>query len=109
MSVIVSCVTDVRDGLKPSQRRIIVAMNDLNLGKSKIQKMRKNFRRYSAIIIHTAEVVIYPTLVRMAQPSNLRCPLIDGQETLVIDGDPRFIRDTQKPRMTHEVWKCWMI
>ena len=48
MSVIVSrALPDVRDGLKPSQRRILVAMNDLNLGpRSKHRKCAKNRRRH---------------------------------------------------------------
>src|SRR5687767_9716479 len=81
MSVIVSrALPDVRDGLKPSQRRILVAMNDLNLGpgagRTKCAKIcgetMGNYHPHG-------EVVIYPTLVRMAQEWNTRHVLIDKQ------------------------------
>jgi DNA gyrase subunit A len=81
MSVIVSrALPDVRDGLKPSQRRILVAMNDLNLtpgaGRVKCAKISGDT---SGNYHPHGESVIYPTLVRMAQDWNLRCLLIDKQ------------------------------
>ena len=81
MSVIVSrALPDVRDGLKPSQRRILVAMNDLNLGPgSKRVKCAKISGDTSGNYHPHGESVIYPTLVRMAQEWNLRCVLIDKQ------------------------------
>src|SRR5258705_3203232 len=81
MSVIVSrALPDVRDGLKPSQRRILVAMNDLNLGpRSKQRKCAKIAGDTSGNYHPHGESVIYPTLVRMAQPINMRYPLIHGQ------------------------------
>ncbi|MEP3831522.1 DNA gyrase/topoisomerase IV subunit A, partial [Rhodopirellula bahusiensis] len=81
MSVIVSrALPDVRDGLKPSQRRILVAMNDLNLGPgSKRVKCAKISGDTSGNYHPHGESVIYPTLVRMAQEWNMRCLLIDKQ------------------------------
>src|SRR5947209_17040313 len=70
---------DVRDGLKPSQRRIPVAINDLNLlpGR-KHMKCAKIAGDTSGNYHPHGEAVIYPTLVRIAQPWNMRYPLIDG-------------------------------
>ncbi len=81
MSVIVSrALPDVRDGLKPSQRRILVAMNDLNLtsGANRV-KCAKISGDTSGNYHPHGEAVIYPTLVRMAQEWNLRHVLIDKQ------------------------------
>jgi len=81
MSVIVSrALPDVRDGLKPSQRRILVAMNDLNLtpGAGRI-KCAKISGDTSGNYHPHGESVIYPTLVRMAQEWNLRHVLVDKQ------------------------------
>ncbi|WP_425619437.1 DNA gyrase subunit A [Anatilimnocola sp. NA78] len=81
MSVIVSrALPDVRDGLKPSQRRILVAMNDLNLGPSAGRvKCAKISGDTSGNYHPHGESVIYPTLVRMAQDWNMRHVLIDKQ------------------------------
>jgi DNA gyrase subunit A len=81
MSVIVSrALPDARDGLKPSQRRILVAMNDLNLGP------RAKFRKCALIVgdcmgkYHPhGDQAIYPTLARLAQHWNTRYLLIQGQ------------------------------
>jgi DNA gyrase subunit A len=81
MSVIVSrALPDVRDGLKPSQRRILVAMNDLNLtpGASRV-KCAKISGDTSGNYHPHGEGVIYPTLVRMAQEWNMRHVLVDKQ------------------------------
>jgi DNA gyrase subunit A len=81
MSVIVSrALPDARDGLKPSQRRILVAMNDLNLtpGAARI-KCAKISGDTSGNYHPHGESVIYPTLVRMAQDWNMRCVLVDKQ------------------------------
>jgi len=91
MSVIVArALPDVRDGLKPSQRRILVTLNDLHLGP------RGGHRKCAKIAGDTSgnyhphgEGVVYPTLVRLGQPFNLRYPLVDGQGNFgSIDGDP---------------------
>ncbi|TWT32215.1 DNA gyrase subunit A [Posidoniimonas corsicana] len=81
MSVIVSrALPDVRDGLKPSQRRILVAMNDLNLGPGAARvKCAKISGDTSGNYHPHGESVIYPTLVRMAQEWNMRNVLIDKQ------------------------------
>jgi len=91
MSVIMArALPDVRDGLKPSQRRILVAMNDLNLGpRSKHRKCAKIAGDTSGNYHPHGEQVIYPTLVRMAQPWNMRYPLVDSQGNFgSLDGDP---------------------
>ncbi len=81
MSVIISrALPDVRDGLKPSQRRILVAMNDLGLGpNSSTSKcagiVGETMKRYHP----HGDSAIYPTLVRMAQEWNMRHQLIKGQ------------------------------
>jgi DNA gyrase subunit A len=81
MSVIVSrALPDVRDGLKPSQRRILVAMNDLNLSPGAARaKCAKICGETMGNYHPHGEVVIYPTLVRMAQEWNSRYVLIDKQ------------------------------
>lgn len=81
MSVIVSrALPDVRDGLKPSQRRILVAMNDLNLTPgAKRVKCAKISGDTSGNYHPHGEAVIYPTLVRMAQEWNMRAILVDKQ------------------------------
>ncbi|MCS7238426.1 MAG: DNA gyrase subunit A [Thermoguttaceae bacterium] len=81
MSVIISrALPDVRDGLKPSQRRILVAMNDLGLTPG------APTAKCAAIVGETmkryhphGDQAIYPTLVRMGQEWNTRYPLIDKQ------------------------------
>ena len=91
MSVIVSrALPDVRDGLKPSQRRILYAMEQLNL------RPGGGYRKCAKIAGDTSgnfhphgEQVVYPTLVRMAQPWNMRYMLVNGQGNFgSIDGDP---------------------
>ncbi len=81
MSVIVSrALPDVRDGLKPSQRRILVAMNDLNLGPGAARvKCAKISGDTSGNYHPHGEAIVYPTLVRMAQEWNMRHVLIDKQ------------------------------
>ena len=91
MSVIIArALPDVRDGLKPVQRRILVAMNDLGLASN------RGYRKCAKICGDTSgnyhphgEAVIYPALVRLAQDFNLRYMLIDGQGNFgSVDGDP---------------------
>src|SRR5215831_14211016 len=99
MSVIVSrALPDVRDGLKPSQRRFLVAMNDLNLAPG------RGYRKCAKIAGDTSgnyhphgEQVVYPTLVRLAQEWVMRYPLVDGQGNFgSIDGDaPAAMRYTE--------------
>ncbi len=81
---------DVRDGLKPSQRRVLVAMNDLNLGpRSKHRKCAKIAGDTSGNYHPHGEAVVYPTLVRLGQKWNMRYPTVDPQGNFgSIDGDP---------------------
>ena len=103
MSVIMSrALPDVRDGLKPSQRRILVAMNDLGLGpRSKSRKCAKIAGDTTGNYHPHGEQVVYPTLVRMAQDFNYRYPLIKGQGNFgSIDGDPPAAMRYTEARMT---------
>ena len=103
MSVIMSrALPDARDGLKPSQRRILVAMNDLNLGpRAQTKKCSKISGDTSGNYHPHGDAVIYPTLVRLAQPWNLRMPLIDGQGNFgSVDGDPPAAMRYTEARMT---------
>jgi len=103
MSVIMSrALPDVRDGLKPSQRRILVAMNDLGLGpRSKSRKCAKIAGDTTGNYHPHGEQVVYPTLVRMAQDFNCRYPLVEGQGNFgSIDGDPPAAMRYTEARMT---------
>ncbi|HHT9104494.1 MAG TPA: DNA gyrase subunit A [Candidatus Wujingus californicus] len=103
MSVIMSrALPDVRDGLKPSQRRILVAMNDLGLGpRSKFRKCAKIAGDTTGNYHPHGEQVVYPTLVRMAQDFNCRYPLVEGQGNFgSIDGDPPAAMRYTEARMT---------
>ncbi|MGI5837446.1 MAG: DNA gyrase subunit A, partial [Chloroflexota bacterium] len=103
MSVIVSrALPDARDGLKPSQRRILVSMHDLNLAPNRPhRKCAKICGDTSGNYHPHGEAVIYPTLVRMAQEFNMRYPLADGQGNFgSIDGDPPAAMRYTEARMT---------
>lgn len=99
MSVIIArALPDVRDGLKPSQRRILYAMLRLNLGpNAKFRKCAKISGDTSGDYHPHGEQVIYPTLVRMAQDWNMRYKLIQGQGNFgSVDGDqPAAMRYTE--------------
>ena len=91
MSVIVSrALPDVRDGLKPSQRRILAAMNDLSLGpRSKHRKCAKIVGDTSGNYHPHGDQATYGTLVRLGQEWNMRYPLVDPQGNFgSIDSDP---------------------
>jgi DNA gyrase subunit A len=94
---------DVRDGLKPSQRRILVAMNDLNLRPNrKHLKCAKIAGNTSGDYHPHGESVIYPTLVNMAQKWRMRVPLIDPQGNFgSIEGDPPAAMRYTEARMTY--------
>ncbi|QDU38704.1 DNA gyrase subunit A [Maioricimonas rarisocia] len=81
MSVIISrALPDVRDGLKPAQRRILVSMNDLNLGPSSSRSKCARISGDTSGRYHPhGESVVYPTLVRMAQDWVMREVLVDKQ------------------------------
>jgi len=91
MSVIISrALPDVRDGLKPSQRRILYAMHDLG-----VMPNRKHLK-CAKIVGETmgnyhphGDLAIYPTLVHMAQPWAMRERLVEGQGNFgSVEGDP---------------------
>ena len=94
---------DVRDGLKPSQRRILVAMNDLGLkpGKKHL-KCAKIAGNTSGDYHPHGESVIYPTMVGMAQQWKMRVPLIQPQGNFgSIEGDPPAAMRYTEARMDH--------
>lgn len=91
MSVIISrALPDVRDGLKPVHRRILYAMDRLNL------EWNRKHMKSSKIVGDTmgdfhphGNMAIYDALVRLAQDFSMRVPLVDGQGNFgSIDGDP---------------------
>jgi DNA gyrase subunit A len=99
MSVLTDrALPDVRDGLKPSQRRILVAMNDLGLAPNKAHRKCAKIAGDTSGNYHPhGEAVIYPTLVRMAQDFNMRYTLVDGQGNFgSVEGDsPAAMRYTE--------------
>src|SRR5687768_17376743 len=104
MSVIIArALPDVRDGLKPSQRRILLAMHDLSLFPGRQhRKCAKICGDTSGNYHPHGEAVIYPTLVHMAQPWAIRERLIDGQGNFgSIEGDPPAAMRYTEARMTH--------
>ena len=91
MSVIVSrALPDVRDGLKPVQRRILYAMNDLGMRSNSSYK--KSARLVGEVLgkWHPhGEMAVYDAMVRLAQDFTVRMPLVDGQGNFgSIDNDP---------------------
>lgn len=104
MSVIISrALPDVRDGLKPSQRRILYAMNDLGVGPSKKHiKCAKIVGETMGNYHPHGDQAIYPTLVHMAQPWAMRDTLIEGQGNFgSVEGDPPASMRYTEARMTH--------
>src|SRR6266704_7192008 len=104
MSVIISrALPDARDGLKPSQRRILYAMSDLG-----VMPNRKHIK-CAKIVGETmgnyhshGDQAIYPTLVHMAQPWAMRERLVDGQGNFgSVEGDPPAAMRYTEARMTH--------
>jgi DNA gyrase subunit A len=103
MSVIVSrALPDVRDGLKPSQRRILVAMNDLNLGpRSKHRKCAKIVGDTGGNYHPHGDQATYGTLVRLGQDWNMRYTLVDPQGNFgSIDADPPAAMRYTEARLT---------
>ena len=99
MSVIVSrALPDVRDGLKPVQRRILYAMNDMGMF------YNTSYRKSATVVGEVlgqyhphGDSSVYFAMVRMAQPWNMRYPMVDGQGNFgSIDGDsPAAMRYTE--------------
>ncbi len=103
MSVIISrALPDVRDGLKPSQRRILYAMHELGLYPPKKQmKCAKICGDTSGNYHPHGEAVIYPTLVHMGQPWAMRETLVDPQGNFgSVEGDPPAAMRYTEARMT---------
>lgn len=103
MSVIIArALPDVRDGLKPVQRRILYAMRRLNLAPGgAYTKSAKVAGDTSGDFHPHGQEVIYPTLVRMAQPFSMRYPLVDGQGNFgSVDGDPPAAMRYTEVRLT---------
>src|SRR5436305_3386598 len=104
ISVISSrALPDVRDGLKPSQRRILLTMHDLSLFPNRQhRKCAKICGDTSGNYHPHGEAVIYPTLVHMAQPWAMRERLVDGQGNFgSVEGDPPAAMRYTEARMTH--------
>jgi DNA gyrase subunit A len=104
MSVIISrALPDARDGLKPSQRRILYAMHDLSLFPNRQhRKCAKICGDTSGNYHPHGEAVIYPTLVHMAQAWAMRETLVDGQGNFgSVEGDPPAAMRYTEARMTH--------
>ncbi|HWV98144.1 MAG TPA: DNA gyrase subunit A [Candidatus Acidoferrum sp.] len=103
MSVIISrALPDVRDGLKPSQRRILYAMHELGLyPPKKHMKCAKICGDTSGNYHPHGEAVIYPTLVHMAQPWAMRDRLVDPQGNFgSVEGDPPAAMRYTEARLT---------
>lgn len=103
MSVIVSrALPDVRDGLKPVQRRVLYSMNDL--GNTADKPHKKSARIVGDVIgkYHPhGDSAVYETMVRMAQDFNLRYPLVDGHGNFgSIDGDSAAAMRYTEARMS---------
>ena len=92
MSVIISrALPDARDGLKPSQRRILYAMNELGVLRptASIESAPRSCGETMGNYHPHGDAAIYPTLVHMAQPWAMREMLIDGQGNFgSVEGDP---------------------
>jgi DNA gyrase subunit A len=91
MSVIVSrALPDVRDGLKPVHRRILLAMNDLGITHGKpYRKSAKLTGDVTGNYHPHGTAAVYDAIVRMAQDFSMRYPLVDGQGNFgSVDGDP---------------------
>ncbi len=104
MSVIISrALPDVRDGLKPSQRRILYAMHELSLFPGrKPYKCAKICGDTSGNYHPHGEAVIYPTLVHMAQPWAMREKLVDGKGNFgSVENDPPAAMRYTEARLTH--------
>ncbi|HXZ20291.1 MAG TPA: DNA gyrase subunit A [Candidatus Acidoferrales bacterium] len=91
MSVIIGrALPDVRDGLKPVHRRILYGMYELGLTAGKpYRKCAKIVGEVLGKYHPHGDTPVYDALVRMAQPFNMRYPLVDGQGNYgSVDGDP---------------------
>ena len=104
MSVIVSrALPDIRDGLKPVQRRILYAMYDMGIRPTSSYK--KSARITGEVLgkYHPhGDTAVYDAMVRMAQPFSLRAMLVDGQGNFgSVDGDPPAAMRYTEARLSH--------
>jgi len=103
MSVIISrALPDVRDGLKPVHRRVLTAMNDLNLQPGRPYRKSAKITGDTTGNYHPhGTAAVYDTLVRMAQDFSLRYPLVDGQGNFgSVDGDSAAAERYTEARLT---------
>ncbi len=103
MSVIISrALPDVRDGLKPVHRRVLTAMNDLNLQPGRPYRKSAKITGDTTGNYHPHGTnAVYDTLVRMAQDFSLRYPLVDGQGNFgSVDGDNAAAERYTEARLT---------
>jgi len=104
MSVIISrALPDARDGLKPSQRRILFAMSELGVSPTrKPLKCAKIVGETMGNYHPHGDQAIYPTLVHMAQPWAMREMLIEGQGNFgSVEGDPPASMRYTEARLQH--------
>ena len=103
MSVIISrALPDVRDGLKPVHRRVLTAMNDLNLQPGRPYRKSAKITGDTTGNYHPhGTMAVYDTMVRMAQDFSLRYPLVDGQGNFgSVDGDSAAAERYTEARLT---------
>ena len=103
MSVIISrALPDVRDGLKPVHRRVLTAMNDLNLQPGRPYRKSAKITGDTTGNYHPhGTMAVYDTLVRMAQDFSLRYTLVDGQGNFgSVDGDSPAAERYTEARLT---------
>ena len=103
MSVIIGrALPDVRDGLKPANRRVLYGMQQMGLQPGRpYRKCAKIVGEVMGNYHPHGDQAIYDTLVRMAQPFNMRGPLVDGQGNFgSVDGDPPAAQRYTEARLT---------
>jgi DNA gyrase subunit A len=103
MSVIIGrALPDVRDGMKPANRRVLYGMQQMGLQPGRPYKKSAKVAGEVMGNYHPhGEGAIYDTLVRMAQDWNMRAPLIDGQGNFgSVDGDPAAAMRYTECRLT---------
>ncbi len=103
MSVIISrALPDVRDGLKPVHRRVLTAMNDLNLQPGRPYRKSAKITGDTTGNYHPhGTVAVYDTMVRMAQDFSMRYTLVDGQGNFgSVDGDSAAAERYTEARLT---------
>ena len=103
MSVIISrALQDVRDGLKPSQRRILYAMENFRCSLAASTYKCAKICGDTSGNYHPTANIIYPTLVHMAQPWAMREKLVDGKGNFgSVESDPPAAMRYTEARLTH--------